>query len=64
MKNYAYHIKTESFDENEFTFAKKSLTARARENLGDFGSITKYKTPASKLAELNNVKIEAQVFDV
>jgi len=61
VKNYAYFIKTEDFDDKEFSFAFKSLTARARENLGDFTALTKYKAPPSKLAEMNNVKIESQV---
>jgi len=39
------------------------LTARARENLGEYSAITKYKAPANKFAELNNVKIEAQHLD-
>jgi len=61
VKNYAHFVKNESFDEREFSFAVKSLTARARENLGEYSAITKYKAPANKFAELNNVKIEAQV---
>jgi len=63
VKNYAHFLKNESFDDREFSFAVKSLTARARENLGEYSAITKYKAPANKLAELNNVKIEAQHLD-
>jgi len=63
VKNYAHFLKNESFDDREFSFAARSLTARARENLGEYSAITKYKAPANKLAELNRVKIEAQLLD-
>lgn len=61
VKDYGYFVKSEKFDEIEFGFATRTLTARARENLGDYEILTKYKPPTFKVAQRNEVKIEAQV---
>ena len=61
MKNYAFFIKTEKFDDIEFQFAAKTLTAKARENLGEYTVSSKYKPPTFITAQRNEVKIEAQV---
>ena len=53
-------MKKEAYDANEFGFAKKSLSARQREYLGDFTTGPKCN-PSSRLEQINRVKIDAQV---
>ena len=61
VKNYAFFLKSEKFDDVEFQFASRTLTAKARENLGDYTVSSKYKPPTFIAAQRNEVKIEAQV---
>jgi len=61
VKNYAFFLKSEEFDKREFHFANKMLTSKSKEDFGGFSAQTKYKPPPFKIAQLNEVKIDANV---
>jgi len=60
VKNYAYFLDEEEFDSKEFGFAKKMLFAKGKEALGESSITTKYIPPLPRMAERNNVKVEAK----
>ena len=61
VKNYAHFVKKETYDKNEFGFAKRCLMARHKESLAEYTTDSKYKAPSYKVAQMNGVKVEAQV---
>jgi len=60
VKNYAYFLEEEEFGTKEFGFAKKMLHAKDKEALGESSITTKYIPPLPRMAERNNVKVEAK----
>ena len=61
VKNYAYFLHEEDFDEKEFEFTRKMLNQKHKEGLGEQSIKTKYVAPIPKFTERSNVIREGKV---